>query len=158
VPFAQIAVILDRSEDAVKMLASRARRKVRGADRPQHAREGRGVVEAFLAAARDGDFEELLRLLDPDVVAHTETAGGVRSLRGAQEVAAAVQRGARANAATRAVLVDGEPGIVSWAPTGRLLGVMACTVVDGRIVGIRTVTDRRRLERMGLPAHPAPSA
>jgi RNA polymerase sigma factor (sigma-70 family) len=155
VPFDEIGQILGRSADASKMLASRARRKVQDAHRPTDERQQqRAVVDAFLAAARDGDFEGLLRVLDPDVASRTHTAHGVIVNLGATEVATLVQRRARAKATARRVLVNGEPGMVVWGSNGRPLGVMACTVVDGRIVEILSVTDRKRLTAMDLPGRP----
>ncbi|MFE6613859.1 sigma-70 family RNA polymerase sigma factor [Amycolatopsis sp. NPDC057786] len=149
VPFAEVGEILGKSADAAKMLASRARRKVRGqrpADEPrQHA-----VVEAFLAAAREGDFESLVEMLDPDVTWRSRSRHGEVVRLGAYEVATRVQRGARAVVTTRPALVDGKPGIVSWSRTGKLLGVMSCTIVDGRIVEIDSVSDPRRLAAMGV--------
>jgi RNA polymerase sigma-70 factor (ECF subfamily) len=156
VPFEEVGQILDRSADAAKMLASRARHKVRGTRLPAgDPGQRRAVVDAFLAAARSGDFDGLLRLLDPDVTWRTHTAHGVVVKLGATEVATAVQRGARVKATARPVLVDGEPGIVAWAENGRPLGVLACTVVDGRIVEIVSLRDPGRLASMDLPGRPA---
>jgi RNA polymerase sigma-70 factor (ECF subfamily) len=155
VPFDEIGQIIGRSSDASKMLASRARRKVQGAHRPTDERQQqRAVVDAFLAAARDGDFEGLLRVLDPDVASRTHSAHGVVVTLGATEVANLVQRRARAKATARRVLVNGEPGIVVWGANGRPLGVMACTVVDSRIVEILSVIDRKRLAAMDLAGRP----
>lgn len=156
VPFEEIGQIIGRSQDAAKMLASRARRKVQDAPRPTEERQQRrAVVDAFLAAARSGDFDGLLRVLDPDVTWHTYTAHGVIVGRGAAEVISRVQRVARAAVTASPVLVNGEPGIVARAANGRPVGVMACTVVDGRIVEILSVTEQERLVSMGLPAAPA---
>jgi RNA polymerase sigma factor (sigma-70 family) len=155
VPFVEIGQIIGRSTDATKMLASRARRKVQDTPRPTDERQQqRAVVDAFLAAARSGDFEGLLRLLDPDVTWRSHTARGVVVRLGAAEVAGRAQRGVRAAVTARPVLVNGEPGIMAWSANGKALGVMACTVVDGRIVEILSVRDPERLASMGLPAHP----
>jgi len=129
-----------------KMLASRARRKMQGTHRSTDERQQqRAVVDAFLAAMREGDFEGLLRVLDPDVVcAHPHRAWRGRqdrSDRGGHYGAA----WARARTTAQRVLVNGEPGIVAWSAKGRPLGVMACTVVDGRTVQILSVTDPKRL-------------
>jgi RNA polymerase sigma factor (sigma-70 family) len=146
VPFEEIGQILGRSADATKMLASRARRKVQETRRPSdERRRQRAVVDAFLAAARGGDFEELLRLLDPDVTWRSYSARGMVVGSGAAELATRAQRGARAMVSTRPVLVNGEPGLVAYGTKGRLLGVVGCTVVDGRIVGILSVSDPERL-------------
>jgi len=156
VPFDEIGQILGRSTDATKMLASRARRKVRGTHRPtDESQQQRAVVDAFLAAARGGDFEGLLRVLDPDVTLRSHTARGVVVRLGAAEVAGRALRGARAGTVTaRPALVNGEPGIVAWSTSGKLLGVVACTVVNGRIVEILSVSDPKRLASMGLSARP----
>jgi len=157
VPFAEVGEILGKSADAAKMLASRARRKVQGrrpADEPrQHA-----VVEAFLAAAREGDFDGLIQMLDPDVTWRSETARGVVVRLGAAEVATRVQQGARAVVTSRPALVNGKPGIVTWKKNGKLAGVMACTIADGRIVAIDSVSDPRRLAAMGVTSPEAPSS
>jgi RNA polymerase sigma-70 factor (ECF subfamily) len=155
VPFEEIGQIIGRSTDATKMLASRARRKVQDTPRPADERQRqRAVVDAFLAAARSGDFEGLLRLLDPDVTWRSYASRGVVVRRGAAEVAGRAQRGARATVTARPALVNGECGIVTWGAKGKLLGVIACTVVDGRIVEILSVSDPERLASMGLSARP----
>ena len=156
VPFDEIGEIVGRSTDATKMLASRARRKVQGTHRTGAERQQqRVVVDAFLAAARGGDFEGLLRVLDPDVTWRSYTGRGVVVRQGAAEVAVRAQRGARAAVTARPALVNGESGVVVWGANGRLLGVMACTVVDGRIVEVLSVSDPARLASMDLPASPA---
>jgi RNA polymerase sigma factor (sigma-70 family) len=153
VPFGEVGQILGKSADAAKMLASRARRKVQAADRPTVAgREQREVVEAFLAAARHGDFEGLLRVLDPGVKLTVDTPHGVTVILGATEVAAGAQLSAGAAARGRAVLVNGRPGIVSWRADGTPLSVMAFTVAGRRIAGLAVWTDPARLASMDLPA------
>ncbi|SCX93902.1 RNA polymerase sigma-70 factor, ECF subfamily [Streptomyces sp. 136MFCol5.1] len=155
VPFEEIGRIIGRSTDATKMLASRARRKVQDTPRTAEDRQQRrAVVDAFLAAARSGDFQGLLRILDPDVAWRSCTTRGVVVRLGAAEVADRAQRGARATVTARPALINGEPGVVAWGANGKLLGVMACTVVDGRIVEILSVSDRERLASIGLPEHP----
>lgn len=156
VPFEEIGQILGRSTDATKMLASRARRKVEGTHRAtDEPWQRRAVVDAFLAAAREGDFEGLLRVLDPDVISRTHTPHGMVVRLGATEVATRMVRGARAKATAQRVLVNGEPGMVAWGAKGKPLGVMACIVVDGRIVEILSVTDPKRLAATDLPRRPA---
>jgi RNA polymerase sigma-70 factor (ECF subfamily) len=113
------------------------------------------VVDAFLAAARNGDFDALLRILDPDVTWRAHTARGVIVRRGASEVAARVQYAANVRATAHPVLVNGEPGVMAWNANGKPVGVMACTVVDGRIVEILSVSDPERLASMDLPGPPA---
>jgi RNA polymerase sigma-70 factor (ECF subfamily) len=152
VPFEEIGQILGKSADATKMLASRARRKVQATERPTAVgQEQRAVFEAFLAAARHGDFEGLLRVLDPDVRLTIDTADGVVVVLGATKVAASVQLGASAAAVARTVLVNGLPGIVSWSEDGTLLSVMAFTVANGRISEIAAVNDPATLAEIDLP-------
>jgi RNA polymerase sigma factor (sigma-70 family) len=152
VPFDEIGQILGKSTDATKMLASRARRKVRATERPTAVgRKQREVVQAFLAAARHGDFERLLRVLDPEVKLTVDTPDGVVVILGATEVAASARLAAGGEVRVRAVLVNGLPGIVSWREDGTPLSVIAFTVVDGRIAGIAAVADPVRLASMNLP-------
>jgi RNA polymerase sigma factor (sigma-70 family) len=156
VPFQDIAPIVGRSPEATKMLAHRARRKVQ--DRPRPAEEPkrqRAVVDAFIAASRAGDFDGLLRVLDPDVTWRAYSGRRVVVRRGATEVAARAQHGAGAQVSTLPVMVNGEPGFVVISDrTGKPLGVMACTVADGRIVEMVSVTDPERLASMDLPQPP----
>ncbi|MFI6424222.1 sigma-70 family RNA polymerase sigma factor [Promicromonospora sp. NPDC050880] len=154
-PFDEVGSILGKSTDAAKMTASRARRKVRGVERSRGARERqRAAVDAFLAAARDGDFAGLLRVLDPDVVWRAHTPHGVVIRIGATEVAAKAQQAVHARATARRVLVNGEPGIVVWGPNGTAQAVMSCTVEHGRIVEMVSVLDPHGLA-VDLPATPA---
>jgi ketosteroid isomerase-like protein len=151
VPFEEIG----KSADASKMLASRARRKVHNGRPPEGDRQQqRDVVDAFLAAARAGDFEGLLRVLDPDVRWRVHTPRGVVIRLGTTEVVGKIQQAIHAKGTARRVLVNGEPGIAAWSSDGKHLAVMACTVVDGRIVGMESVTDPARLESVDLPAPP----
>ncbi|MFI7321248.1 sigma-70 family RNA polymerase sigma factor [Streptomyces venezuelae] len=152
VPFDEIGRILGKSTAAAKMLASRARRKVRGAERPTGTgREQREVVQAFLAATRHGDFEGLLRVLDPDVKLTVDTPSGTVVALGATKVATGARLSASAAAQGRAVRVNGLPGLVSWREDGTPLSLLAFTVRDGRITAIRIVTDPERLARTNLP-------
>lgn len=152
VPFEEIGQILGKSTAAAKMLASRARRKVQATERPAGAgREQREVVQAFLAAARGGDFEGLLRVLDPEVKLTVDTPSGVVVTLGATKVAAGAQLSAGAAAHGRAALVNALPGIVSWRADGTPLSVVAFTVANGRITDILIVVDPAKLALMGLP-------
>ena len=156
VPFDEIGQIIGKSTAATKMLASRARRKVQDTHRPSDGpRRQRAVVDAFLDAARNGDFAALLEVLDPDVTWRAHTSRGMVVRLGATEVAGTAERGARAAVITRAAMVNGEPGIVAWHANGTPVAVMACTVADGRIVEILSVTDKARLAAMTLPPCPA---
>jgi RNA polymerase sigma-70 factor (ECF subfamily) len=152
VPFGEIGKILGKSTDATKMLASRARRKVQATERPTDSgREQREVVQAFLTAARHGDFEELLRVLDPEVRLTVDTPAGVVVTLGATKVAAGAQLAASAATLGRAAFVNGLPGVISWREDGSPLSVLAFTVVDGRITAITAVADPARLASMNLP-------
>ncbi|MGX2993296.1 sigma-70 family RNA polymerase sigma factor [Streptomyces sp. JNUCC 64] len=153
VPFREIGTVLGKSADAAKTLASRARRKVRDPDRavgpgPEH----REAVRAFRAAALDGDFAALLRVLDPDVRLSVDTPDGVVVTLGATGVAAGARRFSGEAARHRPVLVDGVPGQMSWRSDGTPLSVIAFTVADGRITGIRIVVDPAKLASVGLTA------
>ncbi|MGW5353894.1 sigma-70 family RNA polymerase sigma factor [Streptomyces sp. NPDC004031] len=155
VPFDEVGQILGRSTDAAKMLASRARRKVQG---PHGTAEGRvrrrAVVDAFLTAARAGDFAGLLELLDPEVEWRSLSDQGLVTARvEAAELAVRAQRGARAVAASHPVLVNGDPGVAVWGPQGKLLGLVAFAVSDaGRITGTVTVRNPAQLAALDLPA------
>ncbi|MEU1519928.1 sigma-70 family RNA polymerase sigma factor [Streptomyces sp. NPDC005811] len=152
VPFDEIGQILGKSTAATKMLASRARRKVQTIEQPTGVgREQRQVVQAFLTAARRGDFEELLRVLDPEVKLTVDTPSGMVVTLGATKVAAGAQLSASAATQGRAVLVNGLPGTISWREDGTPLSVLAFTVVDGRITDITVVIDPAKLAVMNLP-------
>ena len=156
VPFVEIGQVVGKSPDAAKMLASRARRKVQGAPRTtDHRRQQREVVDAFIAAAHGGDFEGLLQVLDPDVTWTTHRHDGEVVRLGRTEVIAAAERGRHATVTARRVLVNDEPGVLTWSRSGKPLSLMSCTVVDGRIVDVVAVVDPARLAAMDLPAPPA---
>jgi RNA polymerase sigma-70 factor (ECF subfamily) len=149
-----LLVVLD-TLTPTERLAFRARRKVRGTSLPEEEpRRQRAVVDAFLAAARNGDFEGLVQLLDPQVTWRTYHPHGVMTTVGAAEVAGPILRGIRSMTSVLPVRVNGEPGFVAWGAKGKTLGLVACTVVDGRIVELLTVSDRKRLDTMDLPARP----
>ncbi|WP_318206595.1 MULTISPECIES: sigma-70 family RNA polymerase sigma factor [unclassified Streptomyces] len=153
VPFHEIGRILGKSAAATKMTASRARCKVHATDRPAGpGREHREVVRAFGAAAVGGDFEALLRVLDPNVKLTVDTADGTVVTLGATKVAAGARMFSGEAALSRPVLVDGLPGHMSWRPDGTPLSVIAFTVGEGRITGIRIVVDPARLASVRLPA------
>ncbi|MRH91760.1 sigma-70 family RNA polymerase sigma factor [Nocardia sp. SYP-A9097] len=151
VPFHEIGHILGKSADAAKMIASRARRKVQSTDRAAGSgREHREVVRAFRAAALGGDFEALLRVLDPNVKLTVDTADGVVVTLGATEVAAGARMFSGAVAGHRAVLLNGVPGHMSWRADGTPLSVIAFTVDEGRITAIRIVVDPAKLASIRL--------
>jgi RNA polymerase sigma-70 factor (ECF subfamily) len=147
-PFDKISPIVGRSPDATRQLASRARRRVRGVPKDEAMAADRKVVDAFLAAARKGDFETLLSVLDPNIVARgddtTVRMGGPRQLSGSVTVARTFQ--GRAQGA-RAALVDGKLGFVV-APKGRLLLAVDVTIVNGRITAMQGIGDPERLARI----------
>ncbi|QBD78972.1 sigma-70 family RNA polymerase sigma factor [Ktedonosporobacter rubrisoli] len=152
VPFDEIAPIVERSETATRQLASRARRRVRGRAPRQDAdlAASREVAEAFLAAAREGNFDALLAVLDPEVVLWREQlslpAGTPKELHGAAAVAKQFMGGAQA---TQPALVNGSLGVVV-APYGRLLGVLDLTIRGGKITAITVITDPARLRQIHL--------
>jgi RNA polymerase sigma factor (sigma-70 family) len=155
VPFEEIAPIVGRSAAATRQLASRARRRVQGAPTPDvDLGRQRAVVDAFLAAARQGDFEALVALLDPDVVVRADRAavrtGAAAEVRGAAAVAGTFSGRARA---ARPALVDGVPG-AAWAPGGRPRVVLGFTVRDGLIVEIDLLADPEHLARLELSVTP----
>jgi RNA polymerase sigma-70 factor (ECF subfamily) len=148
VPFEDIATIVDRSPDAARQLASRARRRVQGADRDALTAD-RKVVDAFLAAARDGDFEGLLAVLDPDVVLRADDGSGALQLvTGARMVATRAKLGSAGRTAHPAV-VDGAAGFVA-TEAGEPVAVLAFTVADGRITAIDALQGPDRLAGLGL--------
>jgi RNA polymerase sigma-70 factor, ECF subfamily len=155
VPFEEIAGLVDRSPAAARQLASRARRRVQGAAPVPDAdvADQRRVVDAFFAAARDGDFEALVAVLHPDVVSRSD-GGALRPdasaiVRGAREVAARALTYARLSPFVRPALVNGAAGVVV-APDGQPFAVMGFTVVDGKIVEIDAITDPARLGELDL--------
>ena len=152
VPFEDIAPIVDRSPDAARQLASRARRRVQGAD-PDAPTADRKVVDAFLAAARGGDFEGLLAVLDPDVVLRVDDgSGAVRIVEGARVVATRARSSRTAWRTRRSI--DGAAGFVA-TEAGVPVAVLAFTIVDGRITAIDALTAPARLAGLGLEAFEA---
>ncbi|PSK93683.1 RNA polymerase sigma-70 factor (ECF subfamily) [Murinocardiopsis flavida] len=151
VPFDQIAVIVDRSPAAAKKLASRARLRVRGTVPPAEPdpHRQRRVVDAFLAAARGGDFAGLLAILDPDVVMRIDAGavagGGIRTVTGAEAVAGGVVGNAARD--VQPVVVNGVIGLLG-AVDGRPRSVLSFTVSDGRIAGIDILSDPDRVARL----------
>jgi RNA polymerase sigma factor (sigma-70 family) len=155
VPFDEIGPMVGRTPLAARQLASRARRRVRGAPVPDVDLEGQwAVADAFLAAAREGDFERLVAILDPDVVARSD-GGPTRPeltsfVRGAAAVAAQAMRFRRLVEGATPVLVNGTPGGIAWAPDGTPFAIGAITVRGGRIVALDFLVDPERLRRLDL--------
>ena len=155
VPFDEIAPIVGRSTVAARQLASRARHRVQGAPVPDADLDGQWkVVDAFLAASRDGDFERLLAVLDPDVVLRSDGGAGrpglVAVIRGAEAVAGQAMSFRRFVGTSTRALVNGVPGGVARRPDGKPFAVVSATVVGGRIVSIDILADPDRLDRLDL--------
>ena len=155
VPFEEIAPIVDRSPEAARKLASRARRRVRGAPEPEPdlARQ-RAVVDAFLAASRAGDFEALVAVLDPEVVFRIDAGGVAPRARPPVVGAAAVARqilarGSRFAGFARPAVVNGAAGLVI-VPGDRAFAVVGFTVSGGRILEIDLVADPEKLRRVSV--------
>jgi RNA polymerase sigma-70 factor (ECF subfamily) len=158
VPFADIATALDRSEAAAQQLASRARRRLRNSPEPDRdLAQQRRVVDAFFAASRDGDFEALLEVLDPEVALRIDggvlRADGSVVLHGADAVAPHTATYAKLYPFVRPALVNGAAGAVV-APPGHVFSVMAFTVTNGKIAQIDVLLDPQRLEQLDLSIPP----
>ena len=156
VPFEEIAAIIDRSPAAARQLASRARRRVQGA--------APSPTRTWTASARwstpswpppgAATSSALVAVLDPDVVLRAQTAGGLRQIQGAAEVAGEALFWSRTlgrGLERRPVLVNGAAGVVAYRRDGSPVSLMGCTVVDGRIVAIDIIADRSRLATMDIP-------
>jgi RNA polymerase sigma-70 factor, ECF subfamily len=155
VPFDEIAAMLDRTPDAARQLASRARRRVRDATVPDaDTGRRREVVDAFFAAARGGDFDALVAVLDPDVVLRADGGDAqpyaTAVVRGAAAVAGRALMFSRPGAALRPVLVNGSPGVVVYLE-GEPVAVMGFTVAGGKITTIDALADPERVTRLDLP-------
>jgi len=154
-PFEEIAPLVGRSPAAARQLASRARRRVRGAgmagDADLHRR--RQAVEAFLSASRQGDFGALLTLLDPNVVVCIEDVrghpGGRRELRGVEAVLERARDFARAARFCRLALLNGSPGLV-MAPHGQLMRALVFTFAGPKVMSIEVIADPAHLRRLDI--------
>ncbi|HLW18493.1 MAG TPA: sigma-70 family RNA polymerase sigma factor [Actinomycetota bacterium] len=150
VPFEEIAPIVQRSPAAARQLASRARRRVQGAEAPDDRARQRELVDAFLAASREGDFEALFAVLDPDVVVRADAAaaamGADAEIRGADAVTKSFAGRAKA---ARPAMVGGEPGLV-WAQGGVARVAFVFKVARGKIVEIEMVADPERIESLNV--------
>jgi len=156
VPFDEIAAILERSPAASRQLASRARRRVQGATPPPNADPGRQrqIVDAFLAALRNGDFEALVAVLDPEVLLRDDSAGlpgGAAELRGAPAVGRYALGFSRSAQFVEPALVDGAAGL-AIVPQGRIMGALGFTFSGGKITGIDMVSEPGRLQEVDLAA------
>ena len=158
VPFTDIGPIVGRTPDAAKTLASRARQRVRsGSVEPDtDLRRQREVVDAFMAAAREGDFGALVELLDPDVVLRADMGAAAPAdfallIRGATQVAGRALLFSRPGVSSRHALVNGAAGLLSWQDD-RLVAVLGFTIAHGKIVTIDVLADPERLSRLGAMA------
>jgi RNA polymerase sigma-70 factor (ECF subfamily) len=155
VPFDEIAPIMDRTPEAARQLASRARRRVQGADVVPNPdlRMQREVVDAFLAASRNGDFDALITLLDPEVVLRADPAAGVRptaqGVHGAQAVANYALKFSGGARFAQPALVNGAVGIVI-APPARGFLVLSFAIASNKITGIDVIMDHERLPQLNL--------
>jgi RNA polymerase sigma factor (sigma-70 family) len=155
--FEEIAPVVDRSVVATRQLASRARRRVQGQAPTSDAdlRQQRRVVDAFLAAVQDGDFEALVAVLDPAIVLRADggaVKGMSRLVRGAQAVAGQAAAFSKLGLSSQVVLVNGNVGVVSRLPDGRLLSVIGFTIAGGKVLEMDILADPDRLSRLDLSA------
>src|SRR2546426_5644487 len=155
--FDEIAPIVDRSPVAARQLASRARRRIQGQAPTSDAdlRTQRRVVDAFLAAVRDGDFEALVAVLDPAILLRADggaVKGMSRLVRGAQAVASQAATFSKLGLSNEVVLVNGNIGVVTRLPDGRLFSVIGFTIAGGKAVEMDILGDPDRLSRLDLSA------
>jgi RNA polymerase sigma-70 factor (ECF subfamily) len=150
-PFEEVAVALDRSPDAARQLASRARRRLRDAPPVRPARrEQRAVLDAWLRAVQDGDLAALLALLDDGAVLHADYGRGrLQTIAGAAAIAEQATLAARLAQSSVPVLIDGRPGVAAVLD-GRVVSVMAFDIAGGRIVGLDVLFDPARLAHTRL--------
>ena len=155
VPFEEIAGIIDRTPEAARQLASRARRRVQGGESAAkpNLSEQRKVVDAFLAALRSGDFDGLIAVLDPDVLVRIDEAGArpgaPREIRGARNWARGAVAFSRTARFAQPALVDGSVGII-FAPDGKLSRVLRFTIANGKIIQADIIAEPVRLRGLDL--------
>src|SRR5919197_372985 len=155
--FEEIAPIVDRSVVATRQLASRARRRVQGPAPASDAdpRQQHRVVDAFLAAVQNGDFEALVAVLDPDIVLRADggaVKGMSRLVRGAQAVVAQAATFSKIALSNQVVLVNGNIGVVTRLPDGRVFSVIGFTIAGGKVIEMDILADPDRLSRLDLSA------
>jgi RNA polymerase sigma-70 factor (ECF subfamily) len=150
-PFEEIATVLDRSPDAARQLASRARRRVRGAEEPMRpTRErGRRIVDAWLAAAQDGDIGALLSLLDDGAVLHADYGASTQLVEGSRAIAEQAVLSGRLAAHSTPILIGGRPGVAAVMGE-RVVSIMAFDIDGDRIVGLEVLADPNRLDALGV--------
>lgn len=148
-PFDEIAPIVGRSPEAARQLASRARRRVQGTELPSaDLAQQRKIVDAFVAAARSGDLQALLAVLDPDVVLRADREPALRGIRGAALVAQQAASFSKVVQRFEQVTVNGAPGIVSWVPNGKPMSIMGFVVVNDKITEMYVIADAERVEQL----------
>lgn len=155
-PFDEIAEVLDRSTDSARQLASRARRRVRGAPdpRPVDRRSSRKLIEAWLAAAESGDMAALLGLLHPDAVLTADFGARTQVIDGANDIAAQAVLSGRLAAHSTPVRIDGMPGVAATM-NGRVVSIMAFELDADRIIALRVLADPTRLAGLSVDPEPA---
>jgi RNA polymerase sigma-70 factor (ECF subfamily) len=150
-PFDEIAEVLDRSPDAARQLASRARRRVRGAEEPARPdrERGRRIVTAWLAAAQDGNIAALLELLDDGAVLHADYGTSTQLVEGAASIAQQAVLSGRLAAHSTPILIEGRPGVAA-VMQGRVVSIMAFEIEGERITGLDVLADPQRLDGLGV--------
>jgi RNA polymerase sigma-70 factor (ECF subfamily) len=149
--FHDVAAVLDRSPEAARQLASRARRRVRGAEEPARPdrERGRRIVNAWLAAAQHGDLGALLELLDDGAVLRADYGTSAQVLEGARSIAEQAVLSARLAAHSTPILIDGRPGVAA-VMHGRVVSIMAFEIEGDRIVNLHVLADPGRLEALAV--------
>lgn len=149
--FDEIAEVLDRSPEAARQLASRARRRLRGAEEPARPdrERGRQIVTAWLAAARDGNIGALLELLDDGAVLHADYGTSTQLVEGARSIAEQAVLSGRLAAHSTPILIGGRPGVAA-VMSDRVVSIMAFDLEGDRIVGLEVLADPKRLESLGV--------
>ena len=147
--FDEIAEVLDRSPEAARQLASRARRRVRGAEEPARPdrERGRRIVTAWLAAAQDGNIGALLELLDDGAVLHADYGTSTQLVEGARSIAEQAVLSGRLAAHSTPILIDGRPGVAA-VMGDRVVSIMAFDIDGDRIIGLEVLSDPKRLEAL----------
>ena len=147
--FEEIASIMGRTSTAARQLASRARRRVQGATLPDtDLALQRKVVDAFIAAARGGDFDALIAVLDPEVVLRADRDPASRGIRGSMAVAQQAAGFAKLVQKIESVIVNGGPGVVSWRPSGKPMAVLGFVVANNKIAEIYVISSSERVEQL----------
>jgi RNA polymerase sigma-70 factor, ECF subfamily len=149
--FGEIAAVLDRSPEAARQLASRARRRVRGAAEPARPdrERGRRIVNAWLAAAQDGNIGALLELLVDGAVLHADYGTSTQLVEGARTIAEQAVLSGRLAAHSTPILIDGRPGVAA-VMHGRVVSIMAFDIEDDRVVALDVLADPSRLEALDV--------